>query len=114
MPDPIELAREYASRPELWEHLVHHDPGQRTFELLRDDDEVTAWVICWMEDHDTGFHDHDVSTRRGGGGAGTGGGGAVATQRTAREAGRRAGRRLRLLARRHPPRPSRGRAARRD
>src|SRR5438046_9440398 len=61
MTDPIELAREYASRPELWEHLVHHDPGQRTFELLRDDDEVTAWVICWMEDHDTGFHDHDVS-----------------------------------------------------
>ena len=38
MTDPIELAREYASRPELWEHLVHHDPGQRTFELLRDDD----------------------------------------------------------------------------
>ena len=42
MTDPIELAREYASRPELWEHLVHHDPGQRTFELLRDDDEVTV------------------------------------------------------------------------
>jgi predicted metal-dependent enzyme (double-stranded beta helix superfamily) len=60
-PAPIELAREYASRPELWEYLVHHDPDQRTFELLRDDDEVTAWVICWMDDHDTGFHDHDVS-----------------------------------------------------
>jgi predicted metal-dependent enzyme (double-stranded beta helix superfamily) len=60
-PAPIELAREYASRPELWEHLVRHDPAQRTFELLRDDDEVTAWVICWMDDHDTGFHDHDVS-----------------------------------------------------
>src|SRR5437763_4060225 len=62
MTDPIELARDYASRPELWEHLVRHDPGQRTFELLRDDDEVTAWLICWMEDHDTGFHDHDVSS----------------------------------------------------
>jgi predicted metal-dependent enzyme (double-stranded beta helix superfamily) len=61
MTDPLELAREYATQPDLWEHLVHHDPEQRTFELLRDDDEVTAWVICWSEDHDTGFHDHDVS-----------------------------------------------------
>src|ERR1051325_7464683 len=59
--DPVQLAREYASRPELWQHLVRHDPDQRTFELLRDDDEVIAWVICWMDDHDTGFHDHDVS-----------------------------------------------------
>jgi predicted metal-dependent enzyme (double-stranded beta helix superfamily) len=61
MTDPLALARAYAGRPELWEHLVRHDPDQRTFELLRDDDEVTAWVICWSEDHDTGFHDHDVS-----------------------------------------------------
>jgi predicted metal-dependent enzyme (double-stranded beta helix superfamily) len=22
---------------------------------------VTAWLICWMDDHDTGFHDHDIS-----------------------------------------------------
>jgi predicted metal-dependent enzyme (double-stranded beta helix superfamily) len=62
MSEPIELAREYATQPELWEHLVHHDPDQRSYELLRDDDEVTAWVICWMDDHDTGFHDHDVSS----------------------------------------------------
>jgi hypothetical protein len=20
-----------------------------------------AWLICWMDDHDTGFHDHDLS-----------------------------------------------------
>jgi len=20
-----------------------------------------VWLICWMDDHDTGFHDHDVS-----------------------------------------------------
>ena len=20
-----------------------------------------AWLICWMDDHDTGFHDHDGS-----------------------------------------------------
>src|SRR5215467_5656775 len=61
MTDPMNLAREYAAQPELWEHLIRHDPEQRTFELLRDDDEVTAWVICWMDDQDTGFHDHDIS-----------------------------------------------------
>jgi predicted metal-dependent enzyme (double-stranded beta helix superfamily) len=59
--DPLALARDYATRPSLWTHLVHHDPDRRTYELLRDDDEATAWVICWSEDSDTGFHDHDVS-----------------------------------------------------
>jgi len=65
MTDPqqhaLEIARELARRPGEWGHLVAHDPGRRTFALLRDDDEVTAWVICWMDDHDTGYHDHDAS-----------------------------------------------------
>jgi hypothetical protein len=61
MTDPLALAREYAERPELWAHLVHHEPDRRTWELLRDDDDVTAWVICWSEDTDTGYHDHDGS-----------------------------------------------------
>ena len=26
------------------------------------DEHVSAWLICWMDDHDTGFHDHDVSS----------------------------------------------------
>jgi hypothetical protein len=25
-------------------------------------DEVGVWLICWMDDHDTGFHDHDISS----------------------------------------------------
>ena len=25
------------------------------------DEHVAVWLICWMDDHDTGFHDHDVS-----------------------------------------------------
>ena len=29
-------------------------------ELLRDS-HVGVWLICWMDDHDTGFHDHDLS-----------------------------------------------------
>lgn len=61
MSEPIDLAREYARQSDLWRHLVHHDPERRTYALLRDDDEVTAWVICWADDHDTGWHDHDVS-----------------------------------------------------
>jgi hypothetical protein len=58
----IEFVEGLASRPELWSHLVEHDRAARTYsELLRDDD-VAAWLICWMDDHDTGFHDHDVSS----------------------------------------------------
>ena len=38
---------------------------QRVYEELRRDDDVAVWLICWMDDHDTGFHDHDLSRRRG-------------------------------------------------
>ncbi len=52
---------ELADRPELWIDLVEHDSNQRRYEELISDPHVTAWLICWMEDHDTGFHDHDLS-----------------------------------------------------
>lgn len=52
---------ELTDRPELWVHLVTHDATQRRYEQLMYDDHLTAWLICWMEDHDTGFHDHDTS-----------------------------------------------------
>jgi hypothetical protein len=52
---------ELADRPELWIDLVKHDPTQRHYEEVGSDDHVTAWVISWMDDHDTGFHDHDIS-----------------------------------------------------
>jgi predicted metal-dependent enzyme (double-stranded beta helix superfamily) len=52
---------ELANSPELWIDLVKHDRTQRHYEEIFSDDYVTAWLICWMEDHDTGFHDHDVS-----------------------------------------------------
>jgi hypothetical protein len=25
------------------------------------DEHMTGWLICWMDEHDTGFHDHDRS-----------------------------------------------------
>ena len=53
--------RELADRPELWIDFVRHDASQRVYEELLSDAHVTAWLICWMDDHDTGFHDHDVS-----------------------------------------------------
>src|SRR6478752_3051865 len=55
------LVTDLARRPALWRHLVSHDPSQRVYEQLWRDEHVTAWLICWMEDHDTGFHDHDLS-----------------------------------------------------
>jgi predicted metal-dependent enzyme (double-stranded beta helix superfamily) len=55
------FANELARRPELWIDLVKHDFTQRVYEELLSDAHVTAWLICWMNDHDTGFHDHDVS-----------------------------------------------------
>lgn len=52
---------ELADRPELWIQFVKHDSTQRLYEELLSDDQLTAWLICWMDGHDTGFHDHDGS-----------------------------------------------------
>jgi mannose-6-phosphate isomerase-like protein (cupin superfamily) len=50
-----------AQSPERWRHLVHHADDARVYEQIWDTEEVNAWVICWSEDQDTGFHDHDES-----------------------------------------------------
>jgi mannose-6-phosphate isomerase-like protein (cupin superfamily) len=49
------------AQPELWEHLVRHDDDLRVYEQIWEDEDVNAWLICWSEDQDTGFHDHDES-----------------------------------------------------
>lgn len=56
-----DFVRDLADSPELWIDLVKHDRDQRHYEEIFSDDYVTAWLICWMEDQDTGFHDHDIS-----------------------------------------------------
>jgi predicted metal-dependent enzyme (double-stranded beta helix superfamily) len=56
-----ELVTEIAARPELWSHLVRHDAEQRISEQVLAGEHVGAWLICWMDEHDTGFHDHDTS-----------------------------------------------------
>src|SRR5436305_2132090 len=50
-----------ADRPELWAHLVRDPSDARVYEQIWEDECVNAWVICWSEDQDTGFHDHDES-----------------------------------------------------
>jgi predicted metal-dependent enzyme (double-stranded beta helix superfamily) len=76
-PDELEaLVARLAAEPERWSHLVRHDPNERTYEELLRDEHVAVWLICWMEDHDTGFHDHDRS-----GGAVAVAGGAVREDR---------------------------------
>lgn len=50
-----------ASERERWADLIRFDPSERVYELIWDDADVNAWLICWSEDQDTGFHDHDES-----------------------------------------------------
>jgi predicted metal-dependent enzyme (double-stranded beta helix superfamily) len=62
IPQLRDLVTSLAADPRTWSHLVRHDPSQRVFERLIDEPEVEAWLICWMPGHDTGFHDHDLSS----------------------------------------------------
>jgi len=51
-----------AASPELWQHAVRHASDVRVYKQIWNDEDVNAWVICWSEDQDTGFHDHDDSS----------------------------------------------------
>ena len=57
----LEFVDDLAARPDLWRHLVRHSDDGRVYEQIWDDELVNAWLICWSEDQDTGFHDHDHS-----------------------------------------------------
>jgi predicted metal-dependent enzyme (double-stranded beta helix superfamily) len=56
-----ELVRDLATRPDLWQDHVRHSPVERLYVRLHLDEHVEAWVICWSQRQDTGFHDHDGS-----------------------------------------------------
>jgi mannose-6-phosphate isomerase-like protein (cupin superfamily) len=55
------FATALAESPERWSHLARDAGDVRVYEQIWDDEDVNAWVICWSEDADTGFHDHDES-----------------------------------------------------
>ena len=57
----LEFVWRLAADTDKWQHHVQHDPEQRTFAVIWEDEDVNAWVLCWSKDHDTGFHDHDQS-----------------------------------------------------
>ena len=56
-----DVVRGFASRPEEWRHLVEHHADRRHYVQLNVDEHVDVWLICWNDEQDTGFHDHDVS-----------------------------------------------------
>lgn len=57
----LAVATKIAARPDLWSEYVRHDPTQRTYRHLLHDEHLDVWLNCWSHDHDTGFHDHDLS-----------------------------------------------------
>lgn len=56
------LADELGGRGDVWRPLVHHDPDARFYLQLHRDPHVDIWLICWTNQQDTGFHDHDISS----------------------------------------------------
>ena len=60
-PELLAFVQELAQEPDAWQHLVRHQPDRRTYAEIKREPRVGIWVICWMDDHDTGFHDHDLS-----------------------------------------------------
>jgi predicted metal-dependent enzyme (double-stranded beta helix superfamily) len=57
----LAVAAQVAAQPRLWSEHVDHDPSRRTYKELLRDEHLDLWLICWSFDHDTGFHDHDLS-----------------------------------------------------
>jgi hypothetical protein len=56
------LATALGRERRLWEGLVRHVPEERYFVELFRDVHLDVWLICWVNQQDTGFHDHDVSS----------------------------------------------------
>lgn len=63
--DRRELARlvdDIAGHPGLWRPHVAFVPGRRHYASLYRDDHIDVWVLCWVPEDDTGWHDHDISS----------------------------------------------------
>jgi mannose-6-phosphate isomerase-like protein (cupin superfamily) len=60
IPEVERFAAGLAATPERWQHLGRHD-DTRVYEQMWNDGDVNVWLICWSQDSDTGFHDHDDS-----------------------------------------------------
>lgn len=51
-----------AERPDLWHHHVVFSGNERHYASLYRDEYVDVWLLCWTPAHDTGWHDHDISS----------------------------------------------------
>jgi hypothetical protein len=58
----VELATAIGTTPELWRAQVRHDAGERIYVELYRDTHADVWMICWLGDQKTGYHDHDLSS----------------------------------------------------
>jgi predicted metal-dependent enzyme (double-stranded beta helix superfamily) len=61
LPSLRRLVTRIAANTESWRSLVDLDIEHRHYAQLFRDDHLDVWVISWMNGHDTGFHDHDLS-----------------------------------------------------
>jgi predicted metal-dependent enzyme (double-stranded beta helix superfamily) len=61
LPSLRRLVSRIAADPAAWRQLVNLDADHRHYAQLWRDDHLDVWVISWMNGHDTGFHDHDLS-----------------------------------------------------
>jgi uncharacterized RmlC-like cupin family protein len=61
-PEQLErFVAQLAGEPQRWRHLVRHETDVRVYEQIFSDEHINAWLICWSDGQDTGFHDHDES-----------------------------------------------------
>jgi hypothetical protein len=56
------LVAQLASDPDRWRELVAYSNEERVFISLHRDDYVDVWLLCWTDENDTGWHDHDTSS----------------------------------------------------
>ncbi|MCW2900041.1 MAG: cysteine dioxygenase [Streptosporangiaceae bacterium] len=57
-----DLVDRLADRPEVWRDHVAYSSEQRHYASLYRDEYVDVWLLCWTQDNDTGWHDHDISS----------------------------------------------------
>ena len=57
-----DLVDRLSAEPGLWDGRLQFSAGERHYESLYRDEHVDVWVLSWVEDNDTGWHDHDTSS----------------------------------------------------
>ena len=56
-----EEVRKLAAAPREWMSRVRLSPDERWYERLHADDRYEVWLLSWLPEQGTGFHDHGGS-----------------------------------------------------